>query len=183
MNLMCRCALRDIRHDFLRSLSTRTHYEAVERGDEADCTFAAFLTWQDMIIRGGENIDCSKVERTFTTMKGVRECSVFGLPDQRLGEVVGLAAWVTDQKITAADVVAHANKKGLASFKTPLAMNVFVLSEELPKGATGKIDKKVHMYILTGTYLHTYIRTYVQGLREKYSAVVKEREAQPRSRL
>jgi len=42
---------------------------------------------KDLIIRGGENIDCSEVEHAFTDHPDVRECSVFGLPDERLGEV------------------------------------------------------------------------------------------------
>lgn len=42
---------------------------------------------KDLIIRGGENIDCSEVEAALSLHPAVRECSVFGLPDSRLGEV------------------------------------------------------------------------------------------------
>jgi acyl-CoA synthetase (AMP-forming)/AMP-acid ligase II len=48
---------------------------------------------KDLIIRGGENIDCSEVEAALADHPAVRECSVFGLPDERLGEVVGAAVW------------------------------------------------------------------------------------------
>lgn len=108
---------------------------------------------KDIIIRGGENIDCSEVEAALYTHPGVRECSVFGLPDARLGEVVGTAIWTTGG-VTAADLEAHAAKT-LAKFKVPEAQNIFLLDAELPKGATGKIDKK--------------------GLRASYAEVVKNR--------
>lgn len=95
---------------------------------------------KDIIIRGGENIDCSEVEAALFTHAGVRECSVFGLPDERLGEVVGAAVWCTSSA-TAQELSAKA-AESLAKFKVPLPEHIFFLSEELPKGATGKIDKK-----------------------------------------
>lgn len=108
---------------------------------------------KDLIIRGGENIDCSEVEAAFNTHPAVRECSVFGLPDERLGEVVGAAIWCT-QDVTKEDLLAQAAKT-LAKFKVPLLDNLFIHAEELPKGATGKLDKK--------------------GLRTKYSELVEAR--------
>lgn len=106
---------------------------------------------KDIIIRGGENIDCSEVEAVIYTHPAVRECSVFGLPDERLGEVVGVAVW-PQAEVTAEALYAHAAAGKLAKFKVPLQEHIFLLTEELPKGATGKIDKK--------------------GLRAKYSAAL-----------
>ena len=109
---------------------------------------------KDLIIRGGENIDCSEVERAIYTHPAVRECSVFALPDERLGEVVGTAVWVTESGVTVEQIAAAAAKT-LAKFKVPLPQDIFIVTDELPKGGTGKIDKK--------------------GLRAKYGAVVKSR--------
>lgn len=95
---------------------------------------------KDLIIRGGENIDCSEVEAAIYSHPAVRECSVFGLPDERLGEVVGAAVWCTGD-VQAAELSAHAAKH-LSKFKIPEPKNIFLLKQELPKGATGKIDKK-----------------------------------------
>merc|ERR1712217_154000 len=106
---------------------------------------------KDIIIRGGENVDCSEVEAALYSHPAVRECSVFGLPDERLGEVVGAAIWLQGDA-TAADICQHCAGK-LAKFKVPEAQNIFFHSEELPKGPTGKLDKK--------------------GLREKYAASIK----------
>merc|ERR1719384_2867408 len=106
---------------------------------------------KDIIIRGGENIDCSEVEAVLYTHPAVRECSVFGLPDQRLGEVVGVAVW-PQASVTPAELSAHTAAGKLAKFKVPLQEHIFILDGELPKGATGKIDKK--------------------GLREKYAGMM-----------
>merc|ERR1711972_54532 len=96
---------------------------------------------KDIIIRGGENIDCSEVEAAFYTFgDAVREVSVFGLPDERLGEVVGACVYLEGDH-TADQLVEHAAKT-LAKFKVPEARHVFIRKEALPKGATGKIDKK-----------------------------------------
>ena len=108
---------------------------------------------KDLIIRGGENIDCSEVEAAISSHPAVRECSVFGLPDARLGEVVGAAVYITED--TTAESIVATVTESLAKFKVPLAINVFLLKEELPKGATGKIDKK--------------------GMRAAYSKIVEQR--------
>ena len=91
---------------------------------------------KDLIIRGGENIDCSEVEAALNQHPAVRECSVFGLPDERLGEVVGCAVWLSDPTVTP-DELRKTAAKILANFKVPLAQNIFYHTEELPKGATG----------------------------------------------
>ena len=112
---------------------------------------------KDLIIRGGENIDCSEVEAAIVSHDSVRECSVFGLPDARLGEVVGAAVWTTDAKATPEVLAAHA-AKALAKFKVPDPQNIFIHTEQLPKGPTGKLDKK--------------------GLRTHYSDIVAKRPIQ-----
>jgi len=111
---------------------------------------------KDLIIRGGENIDCSEVEAKAYSSPNVREVSVFGLPDERLGEVVGMAVWPIG-KLTPEELHEFLKSSGLAKFKVPDAINIFMHEEELPKGPTGKIDKK--------------------GMRETYAAKVKARPA------
>jgi long-chain acyl-CoA synthetase len=98
---------------------------------------------KDIIIRAGENIDCSEVEHAFYTYPGdvVREISVFALPDERMGEVVGACVYTEDRDVSKAQLCEHVIKH-LAKFKVPEVNHVFVVHEALPKGATGKIDKK-----------------------------------------
>merc|ERR1712139_544426 len=83
---------------------------------------------KDIIIRGGENIDCSEVEGALYTHPAVRECSVFGLPDARLGEVVGAAVWLQGS-VTAAELSSHAASGKLAKFKVPQPEHIFFLDE------------------------------------------------------
>ena len=44
---------------------------------------------KDIIIRGGENISCQEVEAAIYEHPAVAEAAVFGLADERLGEVPG----------------------------------------------------------------------------------------------
>ena len=46
---------------------------------------------KEIIIRGGENISCLEVEAAIYAHPAVHEVAVFGLPDERLGEIVGAA--------------------------------------------------------------------------------------------
>ena len=42
---------------------------------------------KDIIISGGENISCIEVEEAIYAHDAVAECSVFGVPDERFGEI------------------------------------------------------------------------------------------------
>ena len=97
---------------------------------------------KDIIIRGGENISCSEVENAIYTNDSVRDCAVFGLPDERLGEIVGALIMLKDSKhATASEIHQHLKGK-IASFKIPDEKNIFFTKKALPRGATGKIMKR-----------------------------------------
>ena len=49
---------------------------------------------KDMVLRGGENVYCSEVETVLFQIEAIAECSVFGVPDDRLGEEVGAAIYL-----------------------------------------------------------------------------------------
>src|SRR5262249_50224485 len=57
----------------------------------------------DMIITGGENVYSTEVEHVLYEHPAVLECAVFGVPDQRWGEVVKAAVVKRKQKDTDAD--------------------------------------------------------------------------------
>jgi acyl-CoA synthetase (AMP-forming)/AMP-acid ligase II len=46
---------------------------------------------KDMVLRGGENVYCSEVETAIYLHDAIAEAAVFGVPDERLGEEVGVA--------------------------------------------------------------------------------------------
>lgn len=96
---------------------------------------------KDIIIRGGENISCTEVENAIYTHPNVYECAVFGLQHERLGEVVGALIFLKSSNTTADEIVSYLNGK-LAPFKIPSSENIFFTDKPLPRGATGKIQKR-----------------------------------------
>ncbi len=96
---------------------------------------------KDMIVTGGENVYSTEVENVLFKHPAVREAAVIGTPDETWGEVV--AAVVTlkpDTAATTEELIAHCGAH-LAHYKTPKLIEL--RDGELPKGGTGKIDKKV----------------------------------------
>ena len=95
---------------------------------------------KDMIISGGENIYSAEVENAIYQLGGVVECAVIGIPDEQWGETP-CAFVVLNQDTSATDkeLITYAREK-MAHFKAPRKI-VFV--DQLPKTATGKIQKYV----------------------------------------
>jgi long-chain acyl-CoA synthetase len=93
---------------------------------------------KDMIIRGGENVYPREVEDVLLEHSGVRAAAVVGRLDEVRGEEVH-AVVVLAGGVDLAGVEEHCRER-LAPFKVPSSWDVV---EELPKTATGKIDKKV----------------------------------------
>jgi long-chain acyl-CoA synthetase len=91
---------------------------------------------KDMVISGGENIYCAEVERTMGEMPGITECAAFGIPDERLGEL--LVAVVVAEGLTEASIIHNVGEK-LARYKAP--GRVAFSPDPLPRNAVGKIDK------------------------------------------
>jgi acyl-CoA synthetase (AMP-forming)/AMP-acid ligase II len=95
---------------------------------------------KDIVIRGGENISCLEVEAAIYAHPGVREAAVFGLPDQRLGEIVGAAVVLNEGVSLGAGELREYLAERLASFKLP--ERVWFRGEPLPRVASGKIYKR-----------------------------------------
>ena len=95
---------------------------------------------KDVVIRGGENIHCAEVEAAIYELDQVAEAAVFGLPDERLGEVVAAAVvLVPGADLDTAALAAHLEGR-LARFKHPRP--VWFLDEPLPRNANGKFLKR-----------------------------------------
>ncbi len=94
---------------------------------------------KDIILSGGENIASLEVERALAAHIAVMEVAVVAGPDAKWGEVP--VAYVTlkpGAAATEAELIAHA-RDTLAHFKAPKK----IVFGELPKNATGKIQKFV----------------------------------------
>ena len=98
---------------------------------------------KDIIIRGGENISCIEVEDAIYAHEAISECSVFGLPDERFGEVPAAVYTVKEghAAITPGELRAFLLER-IAPFKVPLEHQIWFTEEALPRLGTQKIDKR-----------------------------------------
>jgi acyl-CoA synthetase (AMP-forming)/AMP-acid ligase II len=94
---------------------------------------------KDIIIRGGENISCQEVEAAIYEHPDTNECAVFGLPDERLGEVVGAVVWVKPGSTVDAAAMCSFLSQRLAPYKVPC--KIWMSNDALPKLGSEKIDK------------------------------------------
>lgn len=113
-------------------------------GDLAVMDEDGFLTLidraKDMIISGGENIYPKEIEDAIYELEQVAECAVFGIPDDKWGEVP--AAYVllhANAALDEATITRHCEER-LARFKRPRLIK-FVT--EFPKTPIGKIQKNI----------------------------------------
>jgi acyl-CoA synthetase (AMP-forming)/AMP-acid ligase II len=95
---------------------------------------------KDMILRGGENIYCAEVEGALYTHPAVLETVAFAVPDDRLGEEVGVAVHLKPDAMLDAPGLREHMASRLAAFKVP--RYVWFLSEPLPRNANGKFLKR-----------------------------------------
>ena len=94
---------------------------------------------KDIIIRGGENIAALEVETAIYHHPAVAEASVFGLPDERLGEIVGAVVHLKAGEMLEPQALIDSVRSGLAAYKVPARL--WIMAEALPKLGSGKIDK------------------------------------------
>lgn len=98
---------------------------------------------KDIIIRGGENISCIEVEDAIYAHDDIGECSVFGLPCERMGEVPAAVYAMKEGRapITPGELRAFLLER-IAPFKVPLEHQIWITHEPLPRLGTQKIDKR-----------------------------------------
>ena len=93
---------------------------------------------KDMIISGGENIYPAEVEAAILDLPGVLGCAVFGVPDEKWGEVGRAAVTLADGvTLTEEELFAFLGER-LAKYKIPTSLLVL---DEIPRNATGKVRK------------------------------------------
>jgi fatty-acyl-CoA synthase len=95
---------------------------------------------KDVIISGGENISSVEVEGVLLRHAAVHEAAVVGLPDTRWGEAPHAFVVLKAGATTTPDELRAHTRERLAHFKCP---HSFTFVTELPKTATGKIQKFV----------------------------------------
>ena len=93
----------------------------------------------DMVITGGVNVYPAEIEACLLTLAGVRDCAVFGIPDEEFGEALAAHVELDDDAALGADDVRAYLREHLASYKTP---RIVEFSDSLPREDSGKIFKR-----------------------------------------
>lgn len=108
------------------------------RMDEQDYVYIVDRI-KDIIIRGGENISCLEVEARAYEYAAVAEAVVFSVPDDVLGERVGLVVYPKDGAVIEASDLHDFMSSDLAAFKVP--EHIWISPSKLPQLGTAKFDK------------------------------------------
>ena len=94
---------------------------------------------KELIIRGGENISCLEIENRVYQHGAVAEVAVFSVPDEKLGERVGLVVLSKEGVELDAGELREFIAKDLAAFKVP--ERIWISPVPLPRLGTAKFDK------------------------------------------
>jgi long-chain acyl-CoA synthetase len=115
------------------------HTGDIARMDENDFIYIVDRK-KDMVLRGGENVYCAEVEAAIYRHPAVAECSVFGVPDERLGEEVAAAIFLKPGETLDADTLRAEMSNHIAKHKLPRF--VWFRDEPLPRNASGKFLRR-----------------------------------------
>ncbi|MEU8891481.1 AMP-binding protein [Streptomyces sp. NPDC048442] len=94
----------------------------------------------DLIIRGGENVAPGEIEAFLSTLPGVRDAVVLGVPDARWGESIAAVLVPAADRPAGPDVdlLVERCRERLSPYKIPVQ---WYLADDLPLTASGKIQK------------------------------------------
>lgn len=92
---------------------------------------------KELINRGGEKISPLEVDDVILRHPAVAEAIAFAVPHKTLGEDIEAALVLKDAAVTEKELHDHCNA-ALAEFKVPRRFHIL---EELPRGATGKLQR------------------------------------------
>lgn len=92
---------------------------------------------KEVIIRGGFNIAPAEIDNLLSDHPAINEIAAFSVPDDRLGERVGVAVILKPgEKISLDDIISYLKKKDIAVFKLPEKL---LIMDELPRNALLKV--------------------------------------------
>jgi acyl-CoA synthetase (AMP-forming)/AMP-acid ligase II len=93
---------------------------------------------KDMLVSGGENVYPAEIENALYQHEAVVECAVFGIPDERWGEVPAAHVVLAPGAVVSEEELIDFCASKIARFKRPRVVR-FV--GELPKISVGKVHK------------------------------------------
>lgn len=123
-----------------RETATAMWGEYFRTGDLGKLDAEGYLTLvgrkKEIIITGGINVYPADVESVLTELSGIEEAAAFAIPDQQLGEVVGLAIVPkSGQSFDLRRLRQHCART-LADFQQP---RKFMIVDRLPRNSMGKL--------------------------------------------
>jgi fatty-acyl-CoA synthase len=95
---------------------------------------------KDVIISGGENISSVEVEGILLQHPAIQEVAVVGVADEKWGETPRACVVLKEGAVVAEAALREFARGNMAHFKVP---KDFLILPELPKTATGKVQKHV----------------------------------------
>ncbi|MCP5033844.1 MAG: long-chain fatty acid--CoA ligase [Actinomycetia bacterium] len=95
---------------------------------------------KDMIVSGGENVYCTEVEDVIYTHPGVLEATVFGIPDEKWGEVVHAVVVPRAEADLNQQIIIEHCRGQIGGYKVP--KSVSFQDDPLPKSGPGKVLKR-----------------------------------------
>lgn len=94
---------------------------------------------KDMVLVSGFKVFPNEVEDAVSTLAGVLECAVYGVPDARSGEAVKLVVVKKDPALSIAAIAKHC-EENLAAYKRP---KLIEFRDDLPKSPVGKVLRRL----------------------------------------
>ncbi|MDP7343265.1 MAG: AMP-binding protein, partial [Alphaproteobacteria bacterium] len=111
-------------------------------GDQGRMDGAGYLTLtgrlKEIINHGGEKISPREVDDVLMTHPAIAQAVVFAVPHDKLGEDVGAAIVLREGAEASEREIRDFAAERLAAFKVPRKI---ILTDEIPKGATGKLQR------------------------------------------
>jgi long-chain acyl-CoA synthetase len=92
-----------------------------------------------MVISGGVNIYPAEIEAALVQHPAVKDCAVFGIPDEEFGEALCAHVELQPGRPATAEEIRSFLASHLAKFKIP---KTIVFADALPREDSGKIFKR-----------------------------------------
>ena len=94
---------------------------------------------KEIVIRGGENISPNEIENAAYENPKVKECVVFGVPDQRMGEELAMVLYAHEGSALDEATLREHLASRVAGFKVP--KYITLTDGPLPRNNSEKLDK------------------------------------------
>lgn len=106
---------------------------------DADGFFYIVDRKKDMIVTGGFNVFSAEVEHALNAHPAIRDCAVFGVPDDKWGEAVHATVELKSGASATADELIRFAKDRVGGVKAPKTLEFI---DALPRSPVGKVLKR-----------------------------------------